>query len=119
MPFEEMNVPKQQGMLSVLPCQVGQCSAFFRILKLVKRIQKGTKSYCYGSAGRCKLYFLRGFHATYCYLLVWNSRMAYFQAQLDPWHFGTLGRSMITLFRATTMDDWTDIYYINSFGCDY
>ena len=36
----------------------------------------------------------------------------------DPWHFGTLGRSMVTLFRATTMDDWSDIYYINSFGCD-
>ena len=36
----------------------------------------------------------------------------------DPWHFGTLHVSMITLFRGATLEDWTDIMYINMYGCD-
>ena len=36
----------------------------------------------------------------------------------DPWHFGNLSRSLMTLFRASTLEDWTDIKYINYFGCD-
>ena len=35
----------------------------------------------------------------------------------DLWHFGTLHMSLISLFRASTMEDWTDIMYINQFGC--
>jgi voltage-gated sodium channel len=27
----------------------------------------------------------------------------------DPWHFGTLHISMITLFRCSTLEDWTDV----------
>ena len=38
----------------------------------------------------------------------------------DPWHFGTLHIAMLTLFRASTLEDWTDIMYINIYGCkDY
>ena len=36
----------------------------------------------------------------------------------DPWHFGNLSSSLMTLFRASTLEDWTDIKYINYFGCD-
>eukprot|EP00941_MAST-03F_sp_MAST-3F-sp1_P006176 g6176.t1 len=36
----------------------------------------------------------------------------------DPWHFGSLHDAMISLFRATTGDDWTDIMYINMLGCE-
>ena len=36
----------------------------------------------------------------------------------DPWHFGNLHISMLTLFRASTFEDWTDIMYINMYGCD-
>ncbi|GMH84050.1 hypothetical protein TL16_g09799 [Triparma laevis f. inornata] len=36
----------------------------------------------------------------------------------DPWHFGTLHISMLSLFRASTFEDWTDIMYINMYGCD-
>jgi Ca2+-binding EF-hand superfamily protein len=35
----------------------------------------------------------------------------------DPWHFGTLHLAMLTLFRASTLEDWTDIMYINMYGC--
>ena len=35
----------------------------------------------------------------------------------DPFHFGNLGLALLTLFRAATLEDWTDIYYINYYGC--
>lgn len=35
----------------------------------------------------------------------------------DPWHFQSLHLAMVTLFRASTMEDWTDIMYINIYGC--
>jgi len=37
----------------------------------------------------------------------------------DPWHFGTLHISMITLFRCSTLEDWTDVMYVNHWGCQY
>eukprot|EP00602_Paraphysomonas_sp_CaronLab_P011043 CAMPEP_0185021914 /NCGR_PEP_ID=MMETSP1103-20130426/4615_1 /TAXON_ID=36769 /ORGANISM="Paraphysomonas bandaiensis, Strain Caron Lab Isolate" /LENGTH=879 /DNA_ID=CAMNT_0027553709 /DNA_START=140 /DNA_END=2780 /DNA_ORIENTATION=- len=39
-------------------------------------------------------------------------------SQNDPWHFGTLHMTMITLFQCSTLDNWTDILYINLYGCD-
>jgi voltage-gated sodium channel len=36
----------------------------------------------------------------------------------DPHHFGNLHVSLLSLFRVATMDDWTDLMYINMFGCD-
>jgi voltage-gated sodium channel len=37
----------------------------------------------------------------------------------DPWHFGTLHVAMLTLFRVATGEDWTDVMYINMYGCLY
>ena len=39
-------------------------------------------------------------------------------AKNDPMHFGNLQLSLLTLFRASTLDDWTDIMYVNMYGCD-
>jgi voltage-gated sodium channel len=36
----------------------------------------------------------------------------------DPWHFGDLQTAMLTLFRAVTLEDWTDLMYIQMFGCE-
>ena len=36
----------------------------------------------------------------------------------DPVHFGNLSTSMLTLFRIVTFEDWTDIMYLNMYGCD-
>jgi len=36
----------------------------------------------------------------------------------DPYHFGYLHRAMLTLFRICTFDDWTDVMYINVYGCN-
>ncbi|MDQ3192841.1 MAG: ion transporter [Bacteroidota bacterium] len=36
----------------------------------------------------------------------------------DPVHFRNLQMSMLSLFRAVTLEDWTDLMYINMYGCD-
>jgi len=36
----------------------------------------------------------------------------------DPFHFGSLGVAMVTLFRCATLEDWSDVMYINFYGCD-
>ncbi|MCP4449086.1 MAG: ion transporter [Myxococcales bacterium] len=36
----------------------------------------------------------------------------------DPVHFENLQMSMLSLFRVVTLEDWTDIMYINMYGCD-
>ncbi len=35
----------------------------------------------------------------------------------DPLHFANLEYSLLTLFRVVTLEDWTDIMYIQMFGC--
>jgi hypothetical protein len=36
----------------------------------------------------------------------------------DPFHWYSLPVSLMTLFRISTLEDWTDIMYFNIFGCD-
>ncbi|MEM7145943.1 MAG: ion transporter [Verrucomicrobiota bacterium] len=36
----------------------------------------------------------------------------------DPVHFGTLWTSLLSLFRVVTLEDWTDIMYIQMYGSD-
>ncbi|MBD3222505.1 ion transporter, partial [bacterium] len=36
----------------------------------------------------------------------------------DPVHFGSLDLSLLTLFRVVTLEDWTDVMYIQMFGSD-
>lgn len=36
----------------------------------------------------------------------------------DPLHFGSLHTAMLSLFRISTLEGWTEIMYINMFGCD-
>lgn len=42
----------------------------------------------------------------------------FFFADNDPIHFENLQTSMLTLFRVVTLEDWTDVMYINMFGCE-
>ncbi len=36
----------------------------------------------------------------------------------DPLHFENLQMSMLSLFRVVTLEDWTDVMYINMYGCE-
>jgi len=42
----------------------------------------------------------------------------FFFGENDPIHFADLQTSMLSLFRVVTLEDWTDIMYINMFGCE-
>lgn len=37
----------------------------------------------------------------------------------DPLHFGDLQNAMLSLFRVVTLEDWTDVMYVNMHGCDH
>ena len=39
-------------------------------------------------------------------------------AENDPIHFRNLQTSMLSLFRAVTLEDWTDLMYINMYGSE-
>ena len=38
-------------------------------------------------------------------------------AKNDPVHFGNLQLSLLSLFRAVTLEDWTDLMYTQMYGC--
>lgn len=42
----------------------------------------------------------------------------FFFSSNDPVHFGSLSISILSLFRIVTFEDWTDIMYVNMYGCD-
>lgn len=42
----------------------------------------------------------------------------FFYSENDPYHFGNLQISMLTLFRAVTMEGWSELMYINMYGSD-
>ena len=37
----------------------------------------------------------------------------------DPANFGLLHISMITMFRLSTLDNWSDLLFTNMYGCDH
>lgn len=39
-------------------------------------------------------------------------------AENDPFHFQYLHYAMVSLFQCATMDGWSDVLYINYYGCD-
>ena len=87
-----------------------------RVLKLVKAVPQlqiilmglgeGMKSICYILTLLMLVFYLFG-------VLF----MAMFRDN-DPLHFGSLTITLFTLFRMSTLEDWTDVMYINMFGCD-
>ncbi len=50
---------------------------------------------------------------------IYGCMATFFYAENDPYHFGDLQTSMLSLFRAVTMEDWTDLMYINMYGSDH
>ena len=37
----------------------------------------------------------------------------------DPVHFGNIGISLLSLFRVVTLEDWTDVMYLQFYGSDH
>jgi len=81
-----------------------------RLVKLVKKVPQ-LQMIIMGLAGGIKsigYILLLLFLVFYLYAIL---GMFMFKEN-DPWHFGNLQITLLTLFRAATMEDWTDIMYI-------
>ena len=86
-----------------------------RVLKLVRALPKlqvlvgallkSIPSMAYVSLLLLLLFYVYAVAATFMF------------SQNDPLHFETLPMSMLSLFRAVTLEDWTDLMYINMYGC--
>ncbi len=50
---------------------------------------------------------------------IYGAMATFIFSENDPVHFGNLQMSMLSLFRVITLEDWTDIMYINMYGCDH
>jgi voltage-gated sodium channel len=48
---------------------------------------------------------------------VYSVAGVFFFSHNDPMHFGDLPLSALTLFRVVTLEGWTEILYINMYGC--
>jgi len=87
-----------------------------RVLKLVRALPKlqilvgallkSIPSMLYVSVLLFLLFYLYGVAGTFLF------------ADNDPVHFRNLQISMLSLFRAVTLEDWTDLMYINMYGSD-
>jgi voltage-gated sodium channel len=43
----------------------------------------------------------------------------YLFSRNDPFHFGNIGKALLTLFQVSTLDDWSGIARMNMYGCLY
>ncbi len=99
------------GFVAVL-----RLARLLRVLKLVKALPKlqvivtallkSIPSMFYISVLLSMLFYLYAVLGTFM-----------FQAN-DPIHFESLQKAMLSLFRVATLEDWTDVMYINMYGCD-
>ena len=49
---------------------------------------------------------------------VYGTMGVFFYGENDPIHFRNLQTSVLSLFRIVTLEDWTDVMYINMYGSD-
>lgn len=87
-----------------------------RVLKLVKALPKlqmlvGALLKSIPSMGYVSILLLLLFY-------IYAVAGVFFFRENDPIHFENLQMSMLSLFRIVTLEDWTDIMYINMYGCE-
>ena len=60
-----------------------------------------------------------GYISVFLFLLIYIYAVTatFIFGENDPVHFDTLPKSMLSLFRVVTLEDWTDIMYIQMYGC--
>jgi len=79
-------------------------SAIPRLQVLVGAVLKSIPSIGYVFLLATLHFYIYGCMATFLY------------SENDPVHFRNLQTSMLSLFRAVTLEDWTDLMYINMYG---
>jgi voltage-gated sodium channel len=77
-----------------------------RLQLLVGALLKSIPSMAYVSVLLLLLFYIYAVAAVF----LWGAN--------DPVHFKDLQTAFLSLFRVATLEDWTDVMYINMFGCD-
>jgi voltage-gated sodium channel len=87
-----------------------------RLVKIVARIRqlKVIVTGLVRGLSSVKYILLLLFLCFYCYAV---AGVLFFRKN-DPFHFGGIGIAMVYLFRCSTLDSWSTLFYINAFGCD-
>ena len=81
-------------------------TALPKLQLLVSALLKAIPSMFYVSILLFMLFYLYGVAAVFMF------------GANDPIHFGDLQTSLLSLFRAVTLEDWTDLMYIQMYGCE-
>ena len=50
---------------------------------------------------------------------IYGTMAVFFYGENDPIHFRNLQTSILSLFRVVTLEDWTDVMYINMYGSNH
>ena len=50
--------------------------------------------------------------------MIYSTFGMFFFADNDPYHFGTIALSMWSFFELATLDNWSQVLYVNMYGCD-
>ena len=84
-----------------------------KLLRVLPRLQiltsallRSIPSMIYVCLFLCLLFYIYGVAGTFLF------------RENDPFHFGTLPRSMLSLFLVVTLENWVDILYTQMYGCD-
>jgi len=106
--------PLFPGDTAFLP--VLRLARILRVLRLVAaipdlRLLVGTLFRSISSIGYIGIFLLLFFY-------MFGTTGVFIFGENDPIHFSTLPVAILSLFRIVTLEDWTDIMYINMMGCD-
>jgi voltage-gated sodium channel len=108
--------------VSIIPIKVGGAAVIMRLLRLLrvlKLLRAFPKLQIIVSTVMASFnsIFYIGILLFGCFYIFGVAACIFFAAN-DPWHFGNLHLALFSLFRVASMEDWTDIMYINSQGCN-
>ncbi|WP_083305175.1 ion transporter [Moorena producens] len=81
-------------------------SALPRLQILVRALLKSLPSMGYVFLLLCILFYIYGVAGTFLF------------ADNDPIHFSSLPKSILSLFQVVTLEGWTDLMYIQMYGCE-
>ena len=102
---------EQQGAVKLL--------RLVRLARLAKLIKNSSAANDYHGVGWWNgIHWIHYVVAHDCPILIWHNWQYAFWSKRSMALWRSVMRALMTLFRASTLEDWTDIKYINYFGCD-
>lgn len=106
---------------SFIPFGGGQAIVVLRLVRLLRvlRLVRALPKLQLLVSALLKSIPSMGYVAVLLFLLfyVYGVAAVFLFGQNDPIHFRTLPISVLSLFRTVTLEDWTDLMYIQMYGC--